>query len=397
MKNQFCRSCQSDALQLVVDFGPQPLAGAYPEIPESRRAARRYPLDLSQCARCGLLQVTNLPPIEEVFHADYRYSSSTVPDLVRHFDGYADYLVSRLPAKARILEFGCNDGVLLERLRERGFEVAGVDASDNVAEIARRKGLDVLTGFLTRDFVDEQGLAGAFDAVTCSNVFAHIDDIRGAAAAVRRLLRPQGHFFIEVHDGDVLAREGQFDTVYHEHLTYFTEATLRSFAAREGFAFVECPRTPMHGGALRFACRFAPDDEKPEPAPPALVDGELFAHMIQRCRADVVRLNEAHGPLYGYGAAGRSQMFVNMIGEGERFAAVYDDSPFRQDRFIIGTDIPIRPYAGERGACCVVLAWNYAPTIAAKVRDRFDKIVTLLPDYREWPAGRADDMDKGLG
>jgi len=384
VKSNSCRSCGSAALQVVADFGAQPLAGAYPLVPDSREPAKRYPLDLTQCTSCGLLQVTNLPPIEEVFHADYRYSSSTVPDLVRHFDGYADYLQSRLPAHGRILEFGCNDGVLLERLRERGFDVVGVDASDNVAQIARGKGLDVRTGFLTAGFVGEQGLESAFDAVTCSNVFAHIDDIRGATAAVRRLLRPGGHFFVEVHDGDILAREAQFDTIYHEHLTYFTEATLRDFAAREGFAFVECPRTPMHGGALRFSCRLASDGQGEVPSAPELVDGNEFAEALDRCRADLSRLHDAHGALHGYGAAGRSQMFINMTGESGRFAVVYDDSPFRQDRFIVGTDVPIRPYSGEQGNCCVILAWNYAPTIAERIKGSFGKVVTLLPHYREW-------------
>jgi SAM-dependent methyltransferase len=385
MKSCECRSCGSRALNLVYDFGPQPLAGHFPTRPDSQSPATRYPLDLTQCLNCGLLQVTNLPPIEDVFHADYRYSSSTVPDLVRHFESYADYLAGILSPGSRVLEFGCNDGVLLERLAKRGFACTGVDASDNVAALARSKGLDVRTGFLTEAFLEEQDLTGRFDAVTCSNVFAHIDDLRGTVAAVRSLLKPGGRFFVEVHDGDVLARDAQFDTVYHEHLTYFTETTLRRLTEAEGFAFTACERTPMHGGGLRFsAVQRADDTVQPELEPAVLTDGAAFAGTIFRCQNDLARLEAEHGPLYGYGAAGRSQMFVHMAGGSDRFAAVFDDSPFRQDRYIVGTDIPIRPYAGERGGCCVILAWNYAPTIAARVAGNFDKIVTLLPDYREW-------------
>lgn len=384
MKKTECRSCGSSELELVYDFGPQPLAGSFPLEPDSASEARRYMLDLTQCRHCALLQITNLPPIQEVFHDDYRYSSSTIPDLVRHFEGYADYLTKKLPPRARILEFGCNDGLLLGLLRDRGFDCVGIDASDNVAALARAKGLDVRTGFLSTELVREEGLEGAFDAVTCSNVFAHIDGIRDAAHAVRSLLRPGGLFFIEVHDGDILASEAQFDTIYHEHLTYFTEATLTGFVEQEQFEFLECLRTPMHGGGLRFASRYRPERAKPQEDRPTLIDGERFGSTIDRCRADLDALARAHGPLYGYGAAGRSQMFINMTRSGAHFAAVFDDSPFRQNRYIVGTDIPITDYAGNEGEVCVILAWNYAEAIAERVRGRFKRVVTLLPKFREW-------------
>jgi len=385
MKITRCRSCGSDDLNLVYDFGPQPLAGVFPLQPDSALSAGRYPLDLTQCRSCSLLQVTNLPPIEDVFHADYRYSSSTVPDLVRHFEGYADYLAGRLESAARVLEFGCNDGVLLERLRDRGFQCVGIDASNNVASLARGKGLDVRTGFLTEDFAAQQGLLAGFDAVTCSNVFAHIDDLRGTVAAVRALLKPGGLFFVEVHDGDVLVEEAQFDTIYHEHLTYFTEASLRRLLEAEGFVFSACERTAMHGGGLRFSARLrSATDPVPAPVKGALIDGAAFAETIHRCRDDLIRLEAEHGPLFGYGAAGRSQMFINMADGQSRLEAVFDDSPLRQNRYIVGSDIPIRAYAREGGGCCVILAWNYAATIAARIDGRFDKVVTLLPEYREW-------------
>lgn len=384
MKRTECRSCGATDLTLIHDFGPQPLAGVFPLQPERVHPAGRYPLDLTQCTRCGLLQVTNLPPIHEVFHDDYRYSSSTVPDLVRHFEGYADYLQERLGPGARILEFGCNDGVLLNQLRERSLACVGIDASDNVAQIARERGLDVRTGFLSDELVAREGLEGQFDAVTCSNVFAHIDDIRSAAAAIRKLLKPGGLFFIEVHDGEVLASEAQFDTIYHEHLSYFTEGSLRTFAEQQEFVFVDCIKTPMHGGGLRFVCRYEPGFETELPGAVGLIDGAGFGSTIDRCRDQLAALAARHGPVHGYGAAGRSQMFVNMTRSAPCFQAVFDDSPLRSGRYIVGTDIPIRPFSGERGVVCVILAWNYAPTIAARIRDHFETIVTLLPEYREW-------------
>jgi SAM-dependent methyltransferase len=385
MKSDTCRSCGSTHLVLIHDFGPQPLAGEFPLVPNSQTAAKRFALDLTQCVDCGLLQVTNLPPITEIFHKDYRYSSSTVPDLVRHFEAYAAFLEGRLGAGSRVFEFGCNDGVLLNLLQQKGFECVGIDASDNVATLARSKGLDVTTGFLTPAFAMTHAKAGQFDLVTCSNVFAHIDDIKSATAATHALLRPGGLFIVEVHDGDILATETQFDTIYHEHLTYFTEDSLRRFVEAQGFDFVECIRTPMHGGGLRFICnKREAGIGNSLSGTPALIDGPSFAASIARCRQDIEQLYAQYGPLDGYGAAGRSQMFINMTGTAHYFARVFDDSPFRQDRYIVSTDVSIESYAGEKSGCCVVLAWNYAPSISTRVAASYEAVMTVLPELKKW-------------
>jgi len=386
-----CRGCGSDRLGLVHDFGPQPLAGEFPLVPERERPARTYPLDLTQCRTCGLLQVTHLPPIEDVFHDDYRYASSTVPDLVRHFSDYAAWLASRVPSGASILEFGCNDGILLARLRDMGFACTGVDPSKNVARIASALGLVVHTEFMTERFVRERGLAGGFDLVTCSNVLAHIDEVGSALAGAWLALKADGLFSIEVHDADALARDAQFETIYHEHLTYFTARTLRRMVEANGFAFVECVTTPMHGGALRLICRRLPHGSAASAAPAAsasdeaeLLDASAFSSAIARCADEVRALFERYGPLDAYGAAGRSQMFINMTGTSRHFARVFDDSPLRQGRYIVGTDLPILPFGRPFGRACVILAWNYAPAIARRIRGGYEAVVTLLPRRTDW-------------
>jgi len=333
------------------------------------------------------MQIVNLPPIDEVFHADYRYSSSTVAGLVRHFDEYSGWLSGHVAPGSRILEFGCNDGVLLERLKRRGFDCFGVDASDNIASLARAKGLEVETGFFEPELVRRRSLAGRFDLVTCSNVFAHIHDVRETLSAVRQVLVKDGLFCIEVHDGDLLVREHQFDTVYHEHLSYFTADSLRRLLESNGFETVTVERTAMHGGGLRYLARRS-ESTAPQAVgnAPVLSDipEDFMTRAIQRCRQELLRLHGEFGPLAGYGAAGRSQMFINFTNSTGLFHCVYDDSPLRQGRFIAGSDIPIKPYGGERGRCAVVLAWNYAGDISQKIKGRFDRVVTLLPETRTW-------------
>lgn len=387
MKNLKCRGCNSDQMRLVYDFGPQPLAGEFPLVPEVKKIAHRFPLDLTQCDVCGLLQVTNLPPIDTIFHDDYRYSSSTVPALVKHFSDYAEWLGERFPRDANVLEFGCNDGVLLSKLSSKGFSCIGIDASDNVAEIARARGLRVYTGFLTEDLVRDQRLEGSYDVVTCSNVFAHIDDVRATLSAVRSTLKKNGIFIIEVHDAIALVRDKQFETVYHEHLSFFTETTLRRLVESQGFSFVDCSRTPMHGGSLRFVCQRQERDflmSAPTLSSAEQIDGSEFATVIARCAEDVRAVKRQYGSLDGYGAAGRSQMFVNMTDTADCFAQVFDDSPLRQNRYIVGTDIPIRKYGAPYGHACIILAWNYAQPIAERIRFQYEEILTVLPQRTHW-------------
>jgi SAM-dependent methyltransferase len=386
LRKTTCRACGESSVRLIYDFGPQPLAGEFPQLPESARQAARFPLDLSQCDACGLLQVTHLPPISAVFHDDYRYASSTVPGLVAHFVEYAAWLDARLPRGASVLEFGCNDGVLLERLSERGHACVGVDASENVATLARNKGISVHTGFMTPDLIHAHALEAKFDLVTCSNVFAHIEDLQSTINAARLALKPNGLFVIEVHDGDLVFRENQFETIYHEHQSYFTERTLRRTLEKAGFAFHECVRTPMHGGALRLVSRLS-DASVVKPlayAQDERVDSSEFAAAIARCTADIREAVQRYGMLDGYGAAGRAQMFINMTNTADCFAQVFDDSPMRQDRFVVGTNVPIRAFGESKAKACAILAWNYAADIASRVRGAYDLVFTVLPTRKVW-------------
>lgn len=390
MRRVDCRGCGRPALRLVHDFGEQPLAGHFPLVPEKVERAPRYPLELWACEACTLLQITSLPPIEEVFHADYRYSSSTIPALTRHFDEYADWLSRQLAAGAKVLEFGCNDGVLLERLVTRGFDCRGVDASRNVVEIARAKGLAVDEGFFSSAYVTAAGLAGRFDLVTCSNVYAHVDDLSDVTTAAWQALADDGLLAIEVHDASGLSESCQFETIYHEHLCYFTEGSLSQHLVAHGFRVLKLQRTAMHGGALRMlAQKVQPSVRAPTlaAADPAWIGalGSALSNGIQRASAAISELSTNHEPLWGYGAAGRSQMFLNFTQSAHLFQAVFDDSPLRQNRFICGTNLAIERFDSvRRPGRCVILAWNYAPDVSSRIADRFDGVYTVLPELRQW-------------
>lgn len=389
MKRDDCRSCGSVSLNLVYDFGELPLAGNFARTAFDSIHCPKYRLELYECSDCGLLQILELPPIEQVFHADYKYSTGTIPALVSHFQEYANYLSPKVPRGSAILEFGCNDGTLLTMLEAAGHKTIGVDPSANVANLARAKGLRVITDFFCTNLVCNEGLLSGFDLVTCSNVFAHIDTLSDVTAAAWRSLKQDGLFCVEVHDADLLIAQTQFDTVYHEHLTYFSERTLSAHLRRNGFDVVESTRTSMHGGGLRILARKV---QIPTEIPLGGMGREdvigvcrggameKFSQAIERCHADILHTKSRHGKIWGYGAAGRSQMFINMTNTASMFEAVFDDSPLRQNSFIIGTAVPILAFDhAVHGGACVILAWNYADSIVGKVRPHFDEILVALP------------------
>ena len=142
----------------------------------------------------------------------------------------------------------------------------------------------------------------------------------------------------------------------------------------------------MHGGALRFVCRRQDGgfEAAPELDDAERVDGTTFESIIERCADDVCKASSKYGQLDGYGAAGRAQMFVNMTNTADYFAQVFDDSPLRQNRYVVGTNIPIRPYGWPRGRACIILAWNYAALIAERIRGQYEETLTVLPKRTRW-------------
>lgn len=282
-----------------------PLAGMFCRTPEAARRAPIFPLTWAQCGRCGLVQVREDIADAELFE-EYNYASSTVPGLVRHFEGYAEVLARHYKSRSspRFVEIGCNDGVLLRRL-PKTWERIGFDPSDVAAKAANhfvvrktkreeRRLLGLLGAAqhlerfsksdqpansetfgqqlahslaLYRSGPDRQyylfsmplglktarrsGLKKSVDIISGSNCLAHISDLRDVFEAVWWLLRKSGDFWVEVHDLDALWRGQQWDTIYHEHKAEWSEASLRSCLEPIGFRHEETTRTPMHGGALR--------------------------------------------------------------------------------------------------------------------------------------------------
>jgi SAM-dependent methyltransferase len=392
-----CRGCDSEELELFLDLGNMPLAGGFLANAEALAEEALYPLPVYVCRVCGLVQIREMIDPEILFQ-NYSFSSSTIGPLVQHFEAYAKWLQEELTPRF-VVEFGCNDGILLAPLGQLGIKTCGVDISKNITDIARNRGLDVITGYFdeaTAEVIKRQ--CGQADVVTGSNAFAHNDKPETILQAARQLLKPDGHLCLEVmYAGDLLEML-QWDTLYHEHLTFYCLNTLQTLLHRYGFYIVDAVRLPMHGGSLRVAASPNPD----EPARPGV--GEILAYEAERGLADpttwinfgrhigrkieivqktLQALSRTHR-IWGYGAAGKATLWVNAC-QMTYLEAMVDASPLRAGKFMPGTHTPIVfPSELQKNPpdYIFVTAWNYADLIRSKETWYNGVWITPLPDLR---------------
>ena len=373
--------------------------------PEDFGREHLYPLDLVVCRGCSLVQIVNVVDARELF-TDYRYLSSVTSTLTGHFVDYARKIRQQILSSpdGLVVEFGCNDGVLLSPLRKMGVRAVGIDAADNVVALARKKGLDVRHGFFGADTSEAlRSTYGQADIITASNVFAHIDDLDEVLRGVQILLNRDGTFVVEVHYIVDLLEKFQFDTVYHEHLCYYSVHALQHLLGRFGLRIVDVERLPMHGGAIRvLAKRSEARSATPKPSVESLLDletnlgiasmdvyqrfGQSVFEYRDQLRDFVLSRKNAGRTLSGYGAAGRATILLSFCGfDAQVIDYVVDESPSRIGRFIPGVGIPVVPrlhFSSNPTNDCLLTAWNYRTEIVEKEQAYLDQgrcFLTPLP------------------
>jgi len=392
-----CRGCGTADVEEILDLGSVPLAGGFlnavgPEVPDPL-----FPLKIHACSHCSLVQILDAIDPDILFQ-NYSFSSSTIGPLVDHFSDYARWLIDRFHPKV-VVEFGCNDGVLLRPLQAAKVRAVGVDVSENISSLAREKGLEVLTGSFD-DGMAERILetAGPADVVTGSNAFAHNDRPDIILSAARKVMQPDGHLCLEVMYAGDLFEQWQWDTLYHEHLTFYALGSLGRLLERHGFFVVDAERIPMHGGSLRVVA-------SPK-KPPVVAEGarrildyedklalnrvetwKMFGSQVGRkigIVRDVFETLSRHRRIWAYGAAGKATMWVNACGMNY-LGAIVDASPLRAGKFMPGTHTPIvfpDEFKRANPDYVFVTAWNYADLIKSKESWFTGTWATPLPDLR---------------
>jgi hypothetical protein len=378
-----CVACGGASLQRYLDLGRQPLANAYHD---GSRELPRYPLAVNRCEDCSHSQLTVAVDPRTMFDR-YAY----VSDVSRDFRDYLEWFAERsAPRPCRVLEFGCNTGTLLEILKRRGCECAGVDPAENLRPTSEARGLDVIVDrWGTRLLDSRPELRGAFDAVIGLNVIAHDANPLDMILAAKEALRPNGAIWLQTSCYEWV-RHGQFDTVYHEHISHFTLRSLIRLAERAGLG-VATELVPIHGGSL-LACLYRGKHQQSahgmllaEYADPWVYD--TMQERVDETAATVRVLVEnyrLHGlRVIGYGAAAKGNTLLNY--SGVKLDYIVDDGPNKVGLRTPGSNIPIvsAEVLGREPErlVVVVLPWNFRAEIRARVKSLRPTIDDVFVTY----------------
>jgi len=382
-----CLGCAAPLADPFLDLGAQPLANAFVRPEDVARPEPRFPLAVAYCARCHLVQLTATAPPEALFE-EYLYFTSYSDHFLAHARAMAAELVERfaLGPGRRVLEVASNDGYLLQFFLERGVPVLGVEPARNVAAVATARGIPTLNRFFGPQAVDE--IVGGFgrpDVIVGNNVLAHVPAINGFLDAVHACLAPGGAAVFEFpYLGDLLSRTA-FDTIYHEHVFYYSLASVAGLATRAGLEVFDVEYQPVHGESLRVfvqhagARPVAPAVERlrREEAAAGLTSAARYAgfsrDVAALCRDLTERLRRLRGQgrrLAAYGAPAKGTVLLNACGIGtDVLEFTVDRSPHKQGRLIPGVRVPIRPVEDllrEMPDFTLLLPWNLVDEIVAQ-------------------------------
>jgi hypothetical protein len=384
-----CRSCDGAGLELVLSLGPGPLANALLTAEQLHDAEERYPLDLALCPDCTLMQILETVPPERLFR-EYPYFSSFSETTLQN----AARLVERVTAwrglgpASFVVEIGSNDGYLLQYYRDRGIPSLGIEPAWNVARAAEARGVRTLSEFFGERLALGLVAGGRrADVIHANNVLAHAADLNGWVAGLGVLLAPDGVAVIEVPYLKDLVDHVEFDTIYHEHLCYFSLTALDRLFRRHALTLTDVERLAVHGGSLRvFVQHDRSAGGRSSRAMGSLLAEEAgwnvgradayrpfggeVAALSEELRGLLRQLRGAGHRIAAYGASAKGTMLLSHLGVGgETLAFVVDRNPVKQGRYMPGTRIPITAPGAlleRRPDYVLLLAWNWAAEILAQ-------------------------------
>ncbi|MFY9821457.1 MAG: class I SAM-dependent methyltransferase [Thermoanaerobaculia bacterium] len=403
-----CRFCGAPLSQVFVDLGAQPLANSYLEPGDLRKPEPFLPLCVYVCGECFLVQLPEEERPEAIF-SDYAYFSSYSESWLRHAEAYAAAMVERfgLGADHLVVEVASNDGYLLRWFDERGIPVQGIEPAANVAAAADAAGIPTYVKFFSEATARELvGVGIRADLLVGNNVLAHVPDLNDFVAGLKILLAPTGVLTMEFPHLVRLIHENQFDTIYHEHYSYFSLSTVRRVFAAHGLTVFDVEELPTHGGSLRVFVRHEDDESKRiGERVIALLAGEAyngftrletyrsFDERVRRVKRGLLRFliqaKEEGKSIAGYGAPAKGNTLLNYCGVRTDFLDfTVDRSPHKQGRFLPGTRVPIHGPDRLREArpdYVLILPWNLKEEIMeqmADVRSWGGRFVVAIPEVK---------------
>jgi SAM-dependent methyltransferase len=384
-----CRFCGAPLQHVFADLGSSPLANSYLSPERVGAMEPFYPLRALVCGHCFLVQLEEFETPEQIF-SDYAYFSSYSTSWLEHCRGYAEQMTELLGLgeRSRVVELASNDGYLLQYFHEREIPVLGVEPAANVAEVALARGIPTLVEFFGRRIARSLAVESSADLLLGNNVLAHVPDLNDFVGGMKILLAPGGTITMEFPHLMRLIEDGQWDTIFHEHFSYFSFLTVSRVFAAHGLRLFDVEELPTHGGSLRVYGAHADDAGKPDTARALELREreraagyerlETYTEYGARVEADkrrilqfLIGLKDDGRRVVGYGAPAKGNTLLNYCGVRRDFLDyTVDLNPHKQGRFLPGSHIPIRPPEAireDRPDVVVILPWNLKDEIAEQL------------------------------
>jgi SAM-dependent methyltransferase len=401
-----CRFCHAPLSLSFADLGVSPLANAYLKAEDLDKVEPFYSLHVFVCQECWLVQAIHSVSPQELF-SEYAYFSSYSESWLRHAKQYADEMVRKfsLGAESLVIEVASNDGYLLKFVQERGIPVLGLEPAHNVAEVARRAGISTLEKFFGSETARELSDAGKqADLLIGNNVLAHVPDLNDFVNGLKILLRPDGVITMEFPHVFRLMLQNQFDTIYHEHFSYFSLITVEKVFAAHGLSLFDVEELPTHGGSLRIYAKHAKNQRMPlTERLSALRERELgaglagaaaytdFGRKVAQTKRKLLEvlidIKNQGKAIAGYGAPAKGNTLLNYCGIRRDFLDyTVDRSPHKQGLFLPGTRVPIygtHKIGETKPDYVLILPWNLKNEIVEQmrhIREWGGKFIVPIPE-----------------
>lgn len=400
-----CRHCEAHLHETFLDLGMSPLVQSFVPVQKLDEMEPYFPLNVLICSDCKLVQLRDYVSPDSIF-TEYAYFSSYSPSWVAHAKAYCEMIAPRLglDSGSLVVEIAANDGYLLQHFLPMGIPVLGVEPAANVAKVASGKGIPVMTEFFGADLAGRLVEGGRrADLIIGNNVFAHVPNLNDFVAGMKRLLAPEGVITLEFPHLERLMAENQFDTIYHEHFSYYSLLTAELAVRRHGLDVFDVEELGTHGGSLRvYLAHAGSARHSRSPRVDALLDRErrlgfdelaTYARFRERVLAAkrnlltaLIKIKNEGKRIAGYGAPGKGNTLLNYCGIGTDFLDfTVDRNPYKHGLYTPGMRIPILPVEALDEAkpdYVLILPWNLKSEIVAQMRHIGDwggKFIVPIP------------------
>jgi len=407
--NKRCRFCEGDLPAPFLDLGRMPLANSYLKPEDLKKQEPSFPLRVFLCPGCHLVQLADVNTSDQIFNKEYAYFASYSSSWLKHAKDYTDLMVRRFgfDASSRVIEIASNDGYLLQYFKEKNIPVLGIEPSGNCASVAIKKGIETQVEFFgvekAEDLVRQNKTA---DLLLGNNVLAHVPHLNDFVAGLRLALKPGGVLTMEFPHLLCLLQDGQFDTIYHEHFSYFSFHVVEKVFAKHGLVLFDVEEMQTHGGSLRIygrhsankalpvteqvqrlkekEMRYGLNDEK------TYHDFSVKVPLVKEALLDFLNAaKSSEKTVAGYGAPAKGNTLLNYCGVDARLMEyTVDASPHKQNHFLPGSHLPV--YAPEKIRLTkpdyvLILPWNIKDEILqqmAFILEWGGRFVTPMPELR---------------